>query len=825
MPANKNHLQDPWNSGSIEVEQKPVSNSRRRSLRLCGLVAGASLLAAAGARAQTAAQPASGPASPDSPGTVAADAPNVSAPSSGNIEEITVTARRREENLQDVPVAISVLRGDDLDAKGVDSIQQLQLEVPSTTVFLTNPRQAQVAIRGLGANPAANGLSSSVGIYIDGVYLDRPGMAAYDLFDLQQTEVLRGPQGTLFGKNTTAGALNITTNRPSFTPEAQLEGTFGGYATQEYKAVLNGPIPGTNGMLAGRLSAYDDVHDGYFTALNGGSYNDLDRQGVRGELLFKPNADFELLLRGNYDVEHDHNGANLMYSAGATWPGTRQGIVDFQQWTKNAGINPVIGPGQFLTDSNVLQHLLTQGTAFSAEANYKFGDGYTLTSISAYRQWLFQPYNNGFNTASTPAALASQTYSSQVIGNDKQLSEELRVASPVGGPIDYVAGGYFFWRRMNSSSQVFYPSDWSTVTGQASAAYLNGGFTKTDGDPNTHSYAAFGQANWHIDDQFTLTGGLRETFEENQTNLLRYPVVGPNAALAPASQGPYNSALRIANWNLAELLTLSYKPQENFLTYLSLSHGAKAGGFNSPQVPAYDKATKSFVDVQSLLVYPETAYNAELGIKTSWLNKHLTVNVDGFFTRIKDYQANAQRREPDGTIIGGIQNVGAIQSKGFEAEATWLPVPGLQISGSGAYDYAAYQSFPNAIAVQGSTAATQDLSGARVVSAPRWTGNLSTTYTKPVTDEIAAYISAEYAYKSGQYGNYDDSSYSWIKPYGIANFRIGANIDEHYDISGFITNAFNSAYYYSVSTLSQGGGYTTVPIAPRIIGVTLRAKW
>ena len=767
------------------------------------LVFGSSLAVANGAQADEVKSPVF---------LAAADTP-AAGTNSGQLDDITVTARRRNESLQDVPIAISVLSGDDWADKGGETIKTLQFEVPNTSMNLSNPRQTQTAIRGLGMNPASDGLSSSVGYYIDGVYLDRPGMAAVDLFDLQQVEVLKGPQGTLFGKNTTAGALNIQTAKPTFTNEAKAETTFGTYNTEEFRTVLNGVIGNAN-VLAFRASLYDDTHGGYLKdtdlANGGDTPNNKNRQGARLQFLYQPDPDFQLLFRNDYAIEHDNDGASILYSTGPS--------AAFASYLSRAGLSSTIVGPNYTTDANASQNMMTRNYGSSVEANWNLNGGYTLTSVTAFRDYFFRPHNDSLDMRANAADLANY-YSSQVREKEQEITQEIRYASPTAGKVDYVVGGYYLWRRENASQQNYYPANWATLTNSAANTYLDGAATKYDADPTTQSFAIFGQSNIHIDNQFTLTTGLRETFEENTETITQYNPVG-GAAAPNASEGFYRGTLGQYNLSLAELATLSYKPVDNTLTYLTLSHGAKASGFNTT-VPSY--VSGAFLPTTSLVVNPEKAYNAELGVKQSLPSQHLTVNADLFVTKVFGYQSN-ETVYVNGTAIKEILNAGTAQTQGLELETSWKPITNLKLGASGAFDVADYKSYRAAPNVQG-LSGTQDLTGERMVNAPRWSGVGNAVYTVPISDESVAYGSVSYAWKDWQYGNTDNSTYSIIKAYGVTNLRLGVNLNDAIDVALFVENLFNTNYFYSVSVQSTGYGYNAAPGTPRVAGLNLKAKF
>jgi len=731
---------------------------------------------------------------------------------SGGVETVTVTARQRAENVQDVPIALTAISAEQLAESGIDQLSQIQFAAPSLSVYLINPRNAQLSIRGIGNNPANDGLSSSVGIYVDGVYLGRPGMATNGLNDIDSIEVLRGPQGTLFGKNTTAGALNITTNKPTFTPEASSELSAGSYDTVEFKGVVSGPL---TDQLAGRFLFYDDTHAGYIQSPNGGPYDDLGREGLRGQLLWQPNGDLTFRWIADYGYENDHSGFQDLYS-----PGSPKASIPFSTWTVGHGVTAILDPTHpWTTNSNEPQIMKASNWGSSLQGDWNVPGGYTLTSITAVRNFTFSPINNSGFTVYAPAA-TSPVYSSNANDRDTEASQELRLASPLGGDIDYVAGLYYFWNALDGRQRNYYGNLYSILTG-ASNAPFNNATLSYDSFFRTTSAAAYGQANWHISPQLTLTAGLRESYEADQEQFNRSGLTG-GTGTPPSSTIPYSGSGSIKNWSTGGLITLAYKLTDDLLIYGTLSHGAKAGGFVGASTPT--QTGTSFAPFSTLELKPESSDDAELGVKSSWLDNRLILNADAFYTRVGNYQLAATVTSPNGIAAAG-SNVQSLTSKGFEVELTALPFDGLSVTASSSYNDATYGSFPNAPSVQGATAKFQDLTGRPVNGVPLWTGSVSATYTVPLAENTAGYFTADYAYKSGQYGYVDDSPYSWIKAYGLANFRAGVNFGQ-YDVAVWVRNAFNTPNFDVVGTLSGGvGGYYADVGAPRVFGGTVQVKF
>ncbi len=734
-----------------------------------------------------------------------------SADNSGGLETVVVTARKRAENVQDVPVAMTAIDGAELDRNGTSQIQQLQFQAPDLVVDTPNARQTSFAIRGLGNNPAADGLSTSVGLYIDGVYLDRPGMANFDLIDLDHVEVLRGPQGTLFGKNTTAGAVSFTTQAPDFNYAAKGEISLGAFGLQQYQASVTGPITDT---LAFRLTGYDTNRDGFLRDVyTGQDLLSLHRQGVRGQLLWKPTDALSLRLIGEYGHENDSGGSAVLYSKGpATSPNPR--FVSYDTWAANLGLMPIFNPAALQSDQNGFQKQVDRQYSLTSLIDWNTGD-FTVSSVTGWRHWNFLP-NNDFDWTSADV-IRNLGVSDYV----QQFSQELRVASPAGGTFDYVVGAYYFWRELLGDSITTYGSQYSTGLGAIGVPALNNGTTHTYGTVSNNSYALFAQGTWHFDPRWDLTTGARETYELGNGTIMRTPFTGGTGA-PPVTVAPYSGAISNVNWSPSALATLDYKPSADILIYGTVSYGEKAGGFN-PTVP--ETTTGVVLPISMLKVQPEKALDYELGVKSELLDRRLIVNLDAYWMDVYGYQANAIVSNSTGALQSAITNVGAVRSRGFEGELTALPFDNLKLNATISYNDAIYQSFVNAPSVQGAVTATQDLSGRPVVQAPKWSVNLGATYVQPLSPDIDGYIGGDFSFMSSYFGYIDDSPYSRIGGHGVGNLKVGATV-KNFDLSAWVRNVGDAHYYYTILPAATGsGGYFGIPAEPRTVGVTLKASF
>ncbi|HEY1148309.1 MAG TPA: TonB-dependent receptor [Pseudoduganella sp.] len=736
---------------------------------------------------------------------VSADGADGDAAFAGAVQTVLVTTRRRVESSQNVPTPMTVLGEDLLDGSRTYRVQDLQQLLPSTTINYVHARQMSFAVRGLGNNPASDGLEGSVGVYLDNVYLARPGMAAFDALDIQQLELLRGPQGTLFGKNTTAGVLNIATKKPTFTPQRSVEVSGGEYGYKQAKAILSGPL---SDVLAGRLSVYKTNDDGYITnRYNGRKVQGGDRQGVRGQLLYEQGRDFSLRVIADYNQEDSNNGTLIFYNAGPS------GKVLAQ--AKLVGGTPVLDPNERAVNLDTGSRVNVHQGGISAEANWTTADDSRLTSVTAWRRWNFIPRNDdGLNVPVTLTAGAS--------ANHKQFSQELRWATPSGKPLESVFGAYYYYQELSNNS--------FTVNGPLADLYNGtpaGAWANVASDaPSTlrvNSYALFGQSTWHANDRLDLTAGLRASYEDKAARVTRNAPTGgatvSGAALASRNgrYGVYDSGpLGLDQFSPTGLLSAGYKLAPDVLLYTSLSHGEKSGGINL-SVPGAAGAA-------SLRVGTERSNAFELGVKSTLLDNRLQLNGNLFATVVHGYQSNAY--DPV-SRTSYLTNAGDVRTRGAEVEAIATPLRGLTLRANGSFNDASYLKYSNAPCPPEINATFCDLSGRNaLVNAPRWIGNLSAQYAHLVRDGLQVYYNANYAYRGESFGTLDASRYSKIPAYSVTNASIGVRSTNGvaWDVSLWVKNAFDRQYYTSLWNAAFGS-YNAVIGTPRTVGVTARYEF
>ena len=578
-----------------------------------------------------------------------------------------------------MPTPISVLGAETLETQRIYRVQDLQQLVPSTNVAYVHARQSSISIRGLGNNPASDGLEGSVGVYLDNVYLGRPGMAVFDLLDVEQLEVLRGPQGTLFGKNTTAGVLNITSRKPTFTTERSLQSSVGEDGYWQTQGSVSGGLTET---LAGRLSAYRTEDDGYVKNLyNGDDLNGGKRQGFRGQLLFEPSETFNLRWIGEYNEEDSNNGILSLYSTGPTI----NGVNRYEQRAAAAGATLVSGKDRKVNFDSDQQVTVFQGGT-SVEANWTLPNDFTLTSISAYRWWDFTRATTTASTyrrRSTPASRCATsstprksawprpraTPSTTCWAPTTSSRTWITTPSPTTGPRPTSGTA-----RPPAPGQCHHPGRRPHRHRQLRA--VRPGHLAPHRAPGLHR-----RHPGHLRGEGRLGRALRPHRRRGSQRRGGHRAPGPGRGLRLGRPQPAQlQPLRPARPEL---------PDQPRPARLRLAVPRREIRRHQPH-----RGQRPTAGADSLLVGTERANNAEIGFKSTLLDRTLLLNANLFWTEVHGYQANAY---DEGTRTSYLTNAGSVRSRGLEVETTWQPVRGLTLNANGSWNdvrYLAYKDAP-----------------------------------------------------------------------------------------------------------------------------------
>lgn len=804
------------------------------SLTLALLIAAQA--AAPDAGASTAADQGAG--APAAPEAVAEPARNAAG------GDIVVTARRRSESIQKVPIAISVVNDAAIQATGAFNVNRLQQLQPALQFYSSNPRNSAINIRGLGApfGLTNDGIEQGVGFYVDQVYVGRIGASTFDFVDVDRVEVLRGPQGTLYGKNTTSGAVTLTTRAPSFTPEARFEATYGNYDFVQLKGSASAPLIADK--LAARISASFSRRDG--TIYNVASDEHLHRQdnfGVRGQLLLRATENLELTFYGDFNRQNPM--CCVQYYARV---GTTQRPLNRQYAALAAAFGyapPSTDPFDRVTDLDADINSRQEVGGTSLVANWDIGPA-TITSVSAWRYWDWKPANDR-DFIGLPITTVSQNPSQQ-----DQVSQEVRIASNGTNRLDYTFGVYFFHQTIDtqgSQVQGAAASRWllNPTSANASIPSVLDGLTSTNdiGFKNT-SAALFGKLNWHITDALSLQPGLRLNYDKKSGSYISVVTTGTGSTqlnsdqrgvLAPQSYDP-----KFDDWNVSGDVTLSYDFAPTVHGYATFARSFKSGGINLSGLPL-DASNNPILSVAT--VKPEKVNHYELGLKTQFADRRVTLNLAGFWTDVSDYQATVTNGQL-GVIRGYLANASKVRSRGFEFDSAFRPSDRLNLYVNGAFTDAKYVKFRDAPCppelAGGSTASATspasapgtaggvspafcDVSGQWLPGVSKWAFSFGGEFNLPLAvggKDGEVYVGYDGSYRSKFSSNPSRSLYMDVKGYSLSNFRLGFRADDGLNVFGWLRNAFGKDYFELLSAQSGNTGLIVgQPGDPRTYGLTV----
>ena len=751
------------------------------------------------------------------------------------VSDILVTARQRPEAAQTVPAALSVVGGAWLDRSLAVNTQALTTIVPALAYSSANPRNTAFTIRGLGSSVVAvsqanDGLEPGVGFYVDGVYHARPATAASDFSDIERVEVLRGPQGTLFGKNTTAGAISITSRLPSFTPAASEEVSLGERRLVQARAMATGPL--VDDVLAYRVSGLLTRRDGVIhNVRTGADQNSVDNQAVRGQLLFTPSAAVRLRLVADYARFGGDCCTQVYLRVGTSLRSPSRQYAALAAAAHYAP--PSTNPYDRLTDIDAGLGVDTNEGGIAATLDWNLGAA-TLTSISAWRFWNWDAANDRDYTG-----LPIQTIQ-HIPSRQDQISQELRLASNGDRRFSYVAGLYYFRQVITGrpiSIYGAYGAPWllgtATSNGTAIPANLLDGYGQ---DGNTrfavNSYAVFAEANWKVLPRLTLTGGLRQTWEDKNGQYATTVSGGPatdNAALIAARLSvlrPQSYAASNSDASLSGRANLAWQVAPAIMAYAGYAQGFKSGGINMSGLPL-DGANQPVL--ATAVIRPERNVTWEGGIKTQWWNRRLTLNLAAYRTTVRDFQATIVDSGQTVALRGYLSNIPRVRVQGVEADAA-LHWGGLTLTGALAYAdgrYADYPKGPCPMEVQTAATAACDLTGKALTGLSRWSETLGLDYRLPMgRGEWVAH--GDTAWRSSYNGDPSLSRYTMIDGYALTNaslaWRSRRDGGPGVELGLFARNLFNADYIQNLTIQAGNSGLILgTPSDPRTFGVTFRA--
>ncbi|MDE1914805.1 MAG: TonB-dependent receptor [Sphingomonadales bacterium] len=754
--------------------------------------------------------------------------------SADSAADISVTARRRAERAQDVPAALSVLTGDLLTATRSVNLQQVSTLVPSLNYSSANPRNTAFTIRGLGSSvvsvsQANDGLEPGVGFYVDEVYHARPATAAFDFTDIDHIEVLRGPQGTVFGKNTTAGAISIVTKKPSFTWGAEGEASYGQQNYWQLKGALTGPL--VSDLAAFRLSGVVTKRDGVIWNQRYGVWqNNIDNAALRGQILLTPASNLTVRLIGDWSSFKGQCCTQVYVRVAPTLKPAAQ-----QYGALAAGLGyrvPSTNPYDRVTDIDAGIGVDTQEGGASAIAELHSGP-FIITSVTAWRFWDWDAANDRDYTGVQVQTLQ------HIPSRQDQVSQELRFASANPGPVEYVGGLYVFHQKIVGHPISVYGSQaayWLLPAGRP-ANLLDGYGQEGTTDFRSDSLAVFGEATWHLTSRLALTGGLRETVETKH-GIYNTSVSGglttTNASLLSDKASVLRAqsyAASVSEGGLSGRVNLAWHMTPGVQAYVNAASGQKSGGINMSGLPVYPAGVPGHASGDPILstavIRPERNFTWELGLKNQFLQGKATLNIAAYSTVVHDFQANVVDNAAVVALRSYLANIPRVTVKGVEADANWQVAPWFSLYASGAYAHGRYASYPAGpcpIELTGSSTASCNLTGKALPGLPTWTGSVGGEVTHDLRS-VQLYARADATIRSMIYGEASDSAYTTIAGYTLANAAVGVRINPRWSVELFIRNLSNTNYLQNVTVQAGNSGLIVgTPSDPRMIGGTIRAK-
>jgi iron complex outermembrane recepter protein len=788
------------------------------------------------------------------------------------LTEIIVTAQKREQNIQDVPISVIALSAQQLKEGGVSDIKNLQALVPGLTVTSTTSENVTTArIRGIGTVGDNPGLESSVGVVIDGVYRPRNGVGFGDLGEIEQIEVLEGPQGELFGKNNDAGVINIVTKRPSSTFGATAEVTGGNYNDREINASVTGPL---GDIAAARFYAGYQRRDGFLdvnTGLGPNSDNRTDNRNLytmRGQFLVTPSDAVNFLVIADYSKRNESCCGAVQLDDGP-FNGIINALASVPTLGGQTGAVGIASPPlphfsrQAYSNQPVAQQIRDEG--ISGELNWDLGFG-KFTSITAWRDNTIVAGNDvdysGIDIVQEPANQGNQT-------DFKQASEEIRLAGR-SGPLDWLVGGFFSNEILTTNTAIYAGNDFDLyISGVASASVGPPNFLLTTGltgkppgslfipgvsgeadwyRQTSKSYAFFTNETYNITHGLDLTAGLRFTEEKKNADSNFADPDGGSACgqLAPTLAGlppgneqtlllvlgcttvfnPYfagkSTAQSLSEGNVSGTLKLSYHFTDDVMGYVSWANGYKAGGINLSRV------ANSFTLVPDFNTeFPrETVQSYEVGLKSLLADRTLRLNASIFDQKYTNFQLNTFNG-----LVFVVSSIRNVDSKGAEFDTTWAtPLSGLSLSAGVTYAFTNITNFggPDVVALFAPDIATPlHRLNDRLSFAPLWSGVASATYTVPFSSSLEFHANVNDKYNSSYNTGSDLDPQKLQGGYGLLGARLGLGAPGGkwaVDIWGAnLTNKY--IYQVAFDAPFQPNQIDAFLADPRTFGITARVKF
>jgi iron complex outermembrane receptor protein len=706
---------------------------------------------------------------------------------SAQIEEIIVTAQKREQGIQSVPISISAITGDQLEAMGVDDLSEMAFHIPNFDYKQSGQLiNARIGIRGV-ASVGNSGFESSVGVFLDEAYVPRPGSTIGALYDVRAVEVLRGPQGTLFGRNTSMGAMSIRTNEPTSEGEGGLRTSVSDIDGTAISGYVSGPL---TERMAGRFAFNIRDKDGWVTNTFEGE-DELARRddAMRARINLDVSDSFTLKLIADYqEIEYHGNLIDLL--PGSVTPGF------------DAAFTSIFGETLDYADAfddriHQVHSDASKNTQFGLNLNATWDVGdHTITSITSHRDW--EDDGKGEDVVRLPADILSRDR----LTTTDNFSQELRISSPTGGDVEYIAGVYYYTEEYNTDT-IYYLGDdlcndlWPLLAPPLVAA-CNAPIEDDVVDAfhqDLKSYAVFVSGTFHVDENISLTGGLRwsrdekdGSFERVRNNIGALPIAA-TATLTTSLPGGVDAA-ELSNEKLTWSLNASYDLNDDVMVFATASTGFKSGGINS----------EAQANTLPRTFDPEDTQNYEIGIKSMLLDRRLMVNATLYQTDLDDFQERTFTGL--GFIVG---NAGSLRVRGLELDFNAKPNDKLDLNGSLAWLDSEFTDFTGAPGLPAGPA--QDLTGERRQGSPEFTYSFGGQYTDDFgSGDLEWFVRADHQYTGETLLASNLNPQSNQPGYGLTNFRLGiGSRDGNWRLTGYVANAFDTGYCTYIYNQVFGG--------------------
>ncbi|WP_205509901.1 TonB-dependent receptor [Longitalea arenae] len=749
---------------------------------------------------------------------------------SNELTEVVITSRRRTETAQEVPIPISVVGGARVEAAGAFNVNRLKELVPTVQLYSSNPRNTTLNVRGLGSTFGLtnDGIDPGVGFYVDGVYFARPAATTLDFIDIEQIEVLRGPQGTLFGKNTTAGAFNITTRKPSFTPGATFEVSYGNFGFVQAKSSVTGGI--IKDKLAGRLSFSGTQRDGVlYNVATQKNVNDINNLGVRAQLLFTPTSRTTITLAGDATRQRPDGYAQVVAGVVET---KRAAYRQFENIIKDLNYDlPSRNPFDRVIDHNTPWRSGNDLGGVSINIDQKIGRG-TLTSTTSWRYWHWDPSNDRDFTGLAVLSL------SQATSRHQNWTQEIRYAGNISSKISGVIGVFAIGQDLKTDPYHIEESgaaQWrfsqSTTSSKWKTPGLFDGFgIKTYSRLKSLGAAVFAQVDWAVTERLHVLPGLRFNYDKKEVDYDRQTYGGLETTdpelIALKNLVYTNQAFTkdVDENNLSGQLTVSYKASNKINAFATYSTSYKPIGVNLGGLPT--AAGEVMLDLAQ--IKPEYVTHFEAGLKTRPF-AGATLNAVFHHTEVEDYQTQVQTAEV-GVNRGYLANAEKIRVLGVEVDANVTVGKYLSLNGALAYTEGEYVSFTNApvpLEETGGTSAFKDVSGGDLPGISKWAGSLGgellSKQTKALAQTGQFFLGIDSYFRSNFSSSPSPSQYLNISGYAILNGRIGFRAVNGLSFFVWGRNLLDRDYFEQLlPAAGNAGHYAGVLGDQRTYGITLR---